>query len=190
MDIEYDEDEVDFMSQIPAVLNPIKIGDLTTMENVSTPNKTYRLTFRNVTGSNNSIGDWQAIGFSTDGRFETERGCLHYIKHLTGRNPNILDIKDGKFLPENVEPRPIFLRPYPGDGAVDGFQCVETNPTVDHGPPLGLTPKEFHDNNRLRDIWNAIARYFNLGLEIPIEWVEEYNELVIKRGIRSSHNFN
>ena len=52
-------------------------------------------------------------------------------------------------------------------------------------PPLGLIPKRFHDvffervkEERLNKVREAIARYYNAGLKINIEWIEEYNELV------------
>ena len=52
-------------------------------------------------------------------------------------------------------------------------------------PPLGLIPKRFHDvffervkEERLNKVREAIARYYNAGLKIKIEWIEEYNELV------------
>ena len=52
-------------------------------------------------------------------------------------------------------------------------------------PPLGLIPKRFHDvffervkEERLNKVRGAIARYYNAGLKINIEWIEEYNELV------------
>lgn len=45
-------------------------------------------------------------------------------------------------------------------------------------PPLGLVPKAVVQLQRLEDIKKAIARYYNAELEIPLEWVEEYNELI------------
>jgi hypothetical protein len=45
-------------------------------------------------------------------------------------------------------------------------------------PPLGLTPRKFHSEERLRDVQGAIARYYDAELKIPIEWIEEYNELI------------
>jgi hypothetical protein len=49
-------------------------------------------------------------------------------------------------------------------------------------PPLGLIPKRFHDEwvkvKRFNKVRGAIARYFDAGLKINIEWIEEYNELV------------
>lgn len=49
-------------------------------------------------------------------------------------------------------------------------------------PPLGLTPKKFHEeivkNDRLNDVCGAISRYYNAGLKIPVEWLNEYNELI------------
>jgi hypothetical protein len=49
-------------------------------------------------------------------------------------------------------------------------------------PPLGLRPKRFHDERvkveRFNEVCGAIARYYDAGLKISIEWIEEYNELV------------
>ena len=49
-------------------------------------------------------------------------------------------------------------------------------------PPLGLMPKKFHDERvkveRFNEVCGAIARYYDAGLKINIEWVEEYIELV------------
>ena len=49
-------------------------------------------------------------------------------------------------------------------------------------PPLGLIPKKFHDKRvkveRLNEVCGAIARYYDAGMKINIEWIEEYNELV------------
>lgn len=44
--------------------------------------------------------------------------------------------------------------------------------------PLGLAPKLVWQNNRITQILEAINRYTTAGREIPIRWVEEYNELV------------
>jgi hypothetical protein len=49
-------------------------------------------------------------------------------------------------------------------------------------PPLGLIPKKYYyeqlKNQRLKEVCEAITRYYNAGLHINIEWVEEYNELI------------
>jgi hypothetical protein len=49
-------------------------------------------------------------------------------------------------------------------------------------PPLGLIPKKFYDERvkveRFNEVCGAIARYYDAGLKINIEWIEEYNELV------------
>jgi hypothetical protein len=45
-------------------------------------------------------------------------------------------------------------------------------------PPLGLTPKYIVEAKRLQEIREAIIRYCEARKEIPMEWVEEYNELV------------
>ena len=49
-------------------------------------------------------------------------------------------------------------------------------------PPLGLIPKKLYDEQikveRFNEVCGAIARYYDAGLKINIEWIEEYNELV------------
>lgn len=48
--------------------------------------------------------------------------------------------------------------------------------------PLGLIPKKIHDERvkveRFNEVCGAIARYYDAGLKIKIEWIEEYNGLV------------
>jgi hypothetical protein len=45
-------------------------------------------------------------------------------------------------------------------------------------PPLGLKPKRIHDEQRLYEVQSAIARRYDAEWSIPIEWVEEYNQLI------------
>lgn len=49
-------------------------------------------------------------------------------------------------------------------------------------PPLGLIPKQFHDERvnikRFNEVCGAIARYYDANLKINLEWVEEYNDLL------------
>lgn len=48
-------------------------------------------------------------------------------------------------------------------------------------PPLGLTPKYLWDEKRLNELQRVIADYYNANLQINVDWIEEYNELIIKR---------
>jgi hypothetical protein len=56
------------------------------------------------------------------------------------------------------------------------------NVTFVERPPIGLKPKEIHEEHvkkdRFNDICGAISRYYNASLKIPVEWINEYNELV------------
>lgn len=49
-------------------------------------------------------------------------------------------------------------------------------------PPLGLMPREFHEKDvkikRFNAVCGAIARYYTANLEINLDWVKEYNELI------------
>lgn len=64
------------------------------------------------------------------------------------------------------------------------FRTVESSviriSIEDLPPPFGLKPKYIHDEHRAIDISKAIVRYLNNRLPIPIEWVQEYNELRTK----------
>ena len=45
-------------------------------------------------------------------------------------------------------------------------------------PPLGLIPRWVQVEQRYGAVCAAISRYYNAGKKIPIEWIEEYNELI------------
>lgn len=47
-------------------------------------------------------------------------------------------------------------------------------------PPIGLKPKSIHDALRFHEVQAAIFRYIEGGYKIPVEWIEEYNELITK----------
>ena len=44
-------------------------------------------------------------------------------------------------------------------------------------PPLGLQPKWLCAEIRIKEIFSAMNRYYSYKKVIPVEWVEEYNEL-------------
>ena len=46
-------------------------------------------------------------------------------------------------------------------------------------PPIGLKPRWLHETNRIQDIIDAIKRYSEAKEPIPIEWVDELNELTM-----------
>lgn len=50
-------------------------------------------------------------------------------------------------------------------------------------PPLGVKPKWLHDEERKQELKKTIERHLVESEAIPIEWVEEYNELTSSRGV-------
>ena len=48
-------------------------------------------------------------------------------------------------------------------------------------PPLGLRPRKLAIEERLNEVRAAILRYCEASLAIPIEWIEEYNSLVVEK---------
>ena len=55
---------------------------------------------------------------------------------------------------------------------------VEIN--ADMRPPLGLRPRSVVMALRFQEVCEAIKRYWDAGFKLPIEWIEEYNELLDK----------
>ena len=43
-----------------------------------------------------------------------------------------------------------------------------------------LIPRDIHRQTRHEDVCRVISGYYDAGLKIPIEWVEEYNEFLDK----------
>jgi hypothetical protein len=53
-------------------------------------------------------------------------------------------------------------------------------------PPLGLMSKKIWDEKRFYEVCFAITKYYQDCREIPIEWIEEYNELIRKKNDHNS----
>ncbi len=54
-------------------------------------------------------------------------------------------------------------------------------PTIqDRGqkPPRGIMSRKDHDGLRIREITDAMVRFIQERLPIPIDWLEEYNDLI------------
>ena len=45
-------------------------------------------------------------------------------------------------------------------------------------PPLGVMRQKVHDEIREGELGAAIIRYVEAEKEVPIEWVDEYNEII------------
>lgn len=45
-------------------------------------------------------------------------------------------------------------------------------------PPLGVIPKKIWKKQRLEELRGAVERYLEANQRIPIEWIEEYNQLL------------
>lgn len=44
-------------------------------------------------------------------------------------------------------------------------------------PPIGITPRWLLDEERAREIEQAIMRYNEVDYPIPVEWIQELNEV-------------
>ena len=58
------------------------------------------------------------------------------------------------------------------------FSCCEFPVTELEKPPIGLRPKYVLDYERKTEILDAMERYANAGVPIPMEWVTELRELL------------
>lgn len=54
-------------------------------------------------------------------------------------------------------------------------------------PPLGLMPRFIHDEKRMHEILDACNRFIQASRPVPIEWIEELNELMVKYQDRVKH---
>ena len=56
--------------------------------------------------------------------------------------------------------------------------------------PLGIIPKNIWKKQRLGELRGAVERYLEANQRIPIEWIEEYNELLedIRKGVDGNGN--
>jgi hypothetical protein len=52
-------------------------------------------------------------------------------------------------------------------------------------PPIGIMPKSIHDDIRFISLCDTIQRYFYSETQMPVEWIEEWNEHVNRRQIKS-----
>ncbi len=56
--------------------------------------------------------------------------------------------------------------------------------------PLGIIPKNMWKKQRLKELRDTIDRYLEANQRVPIEWIEEYNELLedIRKGVDDNGN--
>ena len=54
-------------------------------------------------------------------------------------------------------------------------------------PPLGLMPRYLMEEQRTIAILEAMLRYVNAGLLIPVEWTDELNDLASEKRWRSEY---
>lgn len=55
------------------------------------------------------------------------------------------------------------------------------NLRIRYRPSIGVIPREIHEYKRIKALKEAIYRYLSEGVQIPDEWVAEYNELLPRR---------
>ena len=80
----------------------------------------------------------------------------------------------GEKEPPKIDPREPFPQPEGSDNLNNDSAPKSKR------PPIGLKPRYIHDHERYIEIYGAIQRYYDAGKKIPVEWIEEYNELVEK----------
>jgi hypothetical protein len=64
------------------------------------------------------------------------------------------------------------------DGKWLWWECSKCGESWHAKPPLGVMSRKLWDEQRANDLAAAIARYTTAGFRVPVEWIEEYNELV------------
>ena len=69
---------------------------------------------------------------------------------------------------------PMILNALHADGSILCYKYEAGNTK----PPIGILPKAIHNSKRYTEVCEAIVRYYQAGMPIPIVWVEEHNELL------------
>jgi len=69
-----------------------------------------------------------------------------------------------------------------------GCLAMPESAKICHGvkPPIGIEPHYLWISQRKIDLTDAIQRYINAGMYVPVEWATEYNEYV--KGNRGEYN--
>lgn len=74
---------------------------------------------------------------------------------------------------------------------LDGARCTDCGgpiwPSISTSkprPPLGLTPRWICEEERLEQVRAAIGRYIDASMNVPVEWIEEHNELTARLSSR------
>ena len=49
-------------------------------------------------------------------------------------------------------------------------------------PPLGIKPKFIWDSMRIQDILDAMERFADAQKPVPVEWVTELRDLLVRKG--------
>jgi len=57
-------------------------------------------------------------------------------------------------------------------------------------PPVGITPKFIIQERRRNEIQQGVRRYLEADKELPLEWIEEYNELCRSLSAESNEDFS
>jgi hypothetical protein len=51
-------------------------------------------------------------------------------------------------------------------------------------PPLGLRPRFIWESQRITEIEEAMIRYYEAGIQPPLEWAEELSEHILNKTTR------
>lgn len=64
---------------------------------------------------------------------------------------------------------------------IEALEVEKSRYNTNKKTQLGIEPKWIWEEKRLEDLKKTIEIYYKNGLVIPLEWIEEYNNLLIKR---------
>lgn len=136
----------------------------------------------------NIIADFAALIESSKLQFrktETEGVSYYYAEN------NLYLVIDGRAIPavfslvrarnpqaaiiDVTERVPVVNQPAQKQDASDEQPCLPK-------PPLGLVPRFIRDEERVREIIEALGRYNDVGKPVPQEWLNELCERIRKEG--------
>lgn len=74
------------------------------------------------------------------------------------------------------------------DQTKDKFINVEKEEELLKPPVRGVMPRHIWECKRVKELTQAFERKMDAEEQIPTQWVEEYNELIIRRAEKGQKN--
>ena len=124
---------------------------------------------------------WRGDFCYAAGTLVEKDNCIYEIKHEKGglKETLILDNNGPKWQRVCLNGQTYYKTSIEFPHVADGSRAAGDKAFAEK-PPLGVMPQKIHDEQRNKILSAGISRYLKAGKEIPIEWVDEFNEIITR----------